>query len=74
MAKTLGRKLWDAIQTPQGFAFIADNMDDWPDEKVIERAQDALEWEREAVRVLSRFIRRHAPNTASKRPVKASGA
>lgn len=65
MAKTLGKILWGQIEKPQGYAFIADGMDNWPDEKVIERAINALAWECEAVKVLKNFVSRYAPNKAS---------
>jgi len=72
MSETLGQKLWRLIEKPQGYAFISDSCTDWSDERVIERAKIALEWEQEAVKVLRRFIKEHdspSPPAASPRRV-----
>lgn len=57
----LGRKLWKAIEKPQGYAFIGDDIEDQPDAVVLERAAAALRWERRCARVLADFIKANSP-------------
>jgi hypothetical protein len=63
MAK-LGEELWKKIETPQGRAFVSDSCIFMSDEEVIERAKNALAWEREAVKVLREFLKAHPTRRA----------
>jgi len=63
LAVATGSALFEAVQGAQGFAFISDDGDDLPPEKVLERARASLHWTNETAKILRRFIRRHSPNT-----------
>ena len=55
----IGKELWEKIEKSQGYAFISDDIINRPDEFVLQRAENALAWERESVKILSNFIRKH---------------
>jgi len=59
MANDLGKKLWKKIEMPQGYAYLADSLEDMPDEEVIEMAKGALAWHQESARVLRAFLKAH---------------
>src|SRR5687767_3359115 len=56
MSDKLGRELWKAIETPQGYAYLSDSIENMPDEEVLQLAAGAMEWHRESIRVLKKFL------------------
>jgi len=55
---TAGRELWKKIEAPQGYAFIADSVEDVDDAQALRIAEAALTQAREVVRVLEAFIKK----------------
>ena len=53
---TLGQKLWNRIERPQGKAFIGDIVTEWSDESVAIVIRKALVYQREGVRVMARLL------------------
>ena len=60
----LGRKLWRDVEAIQGYAYIADDVEDMPDDAVIRRATGALVQAEKLVKVLRRFVQKHRSETA----------
>lgn len=55
----LGRKLFSLVERDQGFAYISDGMDGYPDGRVLDFARGALKHAKIVVRKLERFIATH---------------
>ena len=51
----LGRKLWKEIETPQGFAYISDDIEHATDEQVMRLAGGALPYARKVIRILAKY-------------------
>lgn len=60
----LGRELFKLVQESQGYAFIADDVEDMPDEEVIRIARASLRHTRITAEILEEFLKR---NTQSKK-------
>lgn len=56
MAETLGRKLWEMVEEPQGRAFISDAVVEMSDREATYLAHSALHFARETVTQLERFL------------------
>lgn len=55
--KRLGQRAWDALETPQGYSFISDDICYVSDEEAYQRLTRALPWARQAVSKMARLIR-----------------
>lgn len=61
-SKELGKALWKAIQSAQGYAFISDSCEDMTDAEVLKLAKAALRWEQKCVNILTEFMEKYGGN------------
>ena len=57
----LGKRVWDAVETDQGKAFVSDDLEDWPDARVIEVLPGIIYHQRRALRKLERIWKEVRP-------------
>jgi len=61
-AQPAGTRLWKLIEGPQGYAYVADDMEEWGEDRdgeAFSRAQTAMFWHQECVKKLKSFLRRN---------------
>ena len=54
--KSLGEKAWARLETPQGYAFISDDIIYTDDANALDRLEGSLQESRKVVRILSTLI------------------
>jgi hypothetical protein len=57
----LGKILFELVETPQGYAFISDSIEEMnlSEKAIINIAKNSREWTRESLKVLNKFIRKY---------------
>ena len=58
--------LFAKVQKAQGFAFCSDGETFQTKAELFERIQGRLEWNREASKIMSRWLRKYAPGETAK--------
>jgi len=53
----LGKQIWNQIESPQGYAYISDTIEEMSDFSALVEIERAVAWHKQCVKILNKIIK-----------------